>query len=485
LSRSLRKQNPAANEAQADLPPLCVDLDGTLIRSDTLIETALLYLFRHPFMAFQLLLWLLKGKAFLKSELARRASLNVATLPYNAPFVDYLRKEKAAGRRIVLATAADKHIAEAVAAHIDCFDEVIASEKGRNLKGEAKAESLVERFGERGFLYAGNDHPDVAIWSRAAGAIPVSASAKVTRLAKAAAPIEAVFDDRGSRIVAFIRAIRPYQWAKNFLVFVPVITSGDVLNMGVWLSAMAMFVAFSLTASGIYLVNDLADLQADRHHPRKQKRPFASGELSLLFGIAAAPAMVVTGCVIAALLGSAWVILIYAALSISYSFKLKQEPLIDIFILAALYTLRLFAGGEAIDHPVSYWLLAFSGFFFLGLALIKRLSELMASDVDQIPRRGYRRSDRTIVQQMSVGAGFVACMILALYVQSAEVAERYADPALLWAIVPLVLFWQCHVWLATARGTMHDDPLVFAARDRVSQAIVLAAGVVMTFAMFP
>ncbi len=479
------KQDSAASEAQADLLPLCVDLDGTLIRSDTLIETALLYLFRHPFMAFQLLLWLLKGKAFLKSELARRVSLNVASLPYNTALIDYVRKEKAAGRWIVLATAADKHIAEVVASHVDCFDEVIASEKGHNLKGRAKADALVERFGERGFCYAGNDHSDVAIWSRAAAAIPVSASAKVTRSAKAATPVEAEFDDRSSQVFAFIRAMRPYQWAKNFLVFVPVITSGDVFDSGIWLSCMAMFLAFSLTASGIYLVNDLADLQADRHHPRKQTRPFASGELSLLFGIAAAPAMVLAGCIIAALLGSAWVILLYATLSISYSFRLKQEPLIDIFILATLYTLRLFAGGVATDHPVSYWLLAFSGFFFLGLALIKRLSELMASDVDQIPRRGYRRSDQVIVQQMSVGAGFVACMILALYVQSAEVAERYADPALLWAIVPLVLFWQCHVWLATARGTMHDDPLVFAARDRVSQVIVLAAGIVMIFAMFP
>ena len=162
-------------------------------------------------------------------------------------------------------------------------------------------------------------------------------------------------------------------------------TAGD------WLSAVAMFLAFSLTASGIYLVNDLADLQADRHHSRKRKRPFASGDLSLHVGVLSAPLLVLAGCVIAAALGSAWVIILYAALSISYSFRLKQEPLIDIFVLATLYTLRLFAGGEATSHPLSYWLLAFSGFFFLGLALVKRLSELMASDVDQIPRRGYRR----------------------------------------------------------------------------------------------
>jgi 4-hydroxybenzoate polyprenyltransferase len=477
--------NLKANDAEAGELPLCVDLDGTLVRTDTLVETALLYLFHNPLMIFQLLLWLLKGRAFLKSELSRRAPLNVATLPYNEALIDFVKKERAAGRWIVLATAADKHIADAIALHLDCFDEVIASEDGRDLKGEAKARMLVARFGERGFCYAGNDRSDVAVWSRAAAAIPVWASATTVRQAASAAPIEASFDDRPSQIFGLIRAMRPYQWTKNFLVFVPVITSGHVFDGGDWLSAVSMFVAFSLTASGIYFVNDLADLQADRHHPRKRKRPFASGDLSLHVGIAAAPILVLAGGAIAIALGSVWVILLYAVLSLSYSFRLKQEPLIDIFVLAALYTLRVFAGGEATSHPMSLWLLAFSGFFFLGLALVKRLSELMASDVDQIPRRGYRRSDRMIVQQMSVGAGFVASMILALYVQSAEVAERYADPALLWAIVPLVLFWQCHVWLATARGNMHDDPLVFAARDRVSQLIVLAVGTVVIFAMFP
>ena len=476
--------NPDHTGADADtaLVPLCVDLDGTLVRTDTLVETALSCLFRNPLALFRLPSWLAAGRAVLKQELAARARIDVALLPYNENLINFLRQEKAGGRKIVLATAADKQIALAVADHLGLFDEIIASDGVRNLKGETKAAVLVDRFGDRGFWYAGNDRADVAVWSRAAASIPVCASSNLTKLAAAASPIQAEFGDRRLQIRAIARSLRPYQWAKNALVFVPVVTSGTFADSSVWMAALVMFLAFSSTASGIYVLNDLADLDADRQHARKRKRPFASGDLSPIFGMIAAPVLVLSGWALADLMGSVWVLIAYALLSSVYSFWLKEKPLVDVFILATLYSMRLFAGGQAIDQPVSFWLLAFASFFFLGLALVKRVSELIETQVSSVPRRGYRSGDQSVLQQMGVATGFVACMVLALYVQSNEVAERYANPAVLWAIVPLILFWQCRLWLATLRGQMHDDPLVFAARDWVSRAVLVATGMTVLLA---
>lgn len=449
-------------------PALCVDLDGTLVRTDTLVESALAAVKSQPTLLLHIPGWLLSGRAVLKRELAARAELDPSLLPYNECFIEYLRLQRIEGRRLFLTTAADQRIAQSVAKHLGVFDEVIASDGIHNLKGSAKAAVLVEQFGDRGFSYAGSDRHDVPVWTHAASVVAVNAPPSILDSASRCAPIEYRIDERRSNAAALLRALRPYQWAKNILVFVPIVTSGAFLDTSAWMSALITFVAFCLSASGIYLVNDLSDLEADRKHKRKRGRPLAHGDVSLVTAATLVPAMIVLGLACAEAVGALWSVICYIVLSLAYSLGLKSSPLVDIFLLAGLYMVRLFAGGEVTQYPVSLWLLAFAGFLFFNLATIKRVAEITATDTDEIPRRGYRSGDKVIIQQMGVAAAFVSCMVLALYIQSDIVSGRYARPEILWGIVPLILFWQCRLWLSTARGYMHDDPIVYTFRDWVS-----------------
>jgi 4-hydroxybenzoate polyprenyltransferase len=279
-----------------------------------------------------------------------------------------------------------------------------------------------------------------------------------------------------------LKALRPHQWLKNVLVFLPIITANALRDGRAWVAAAAMFIAFCATASAVYIVNDVTDLATDRRHPRKRKRPFASGDLPLTVGLAVAPVLLLSGIALSLAVGTAHVIVFYAACSLAYSIKLKELPLVDIFTLALLYTLRLFGGAEASSYRLSPWLLVFSIFLFLGLATIKRVGELLdlkRQEGRRTDRRGYQTEDIAILQAMGVGASFVSVTVLALFVQADSVAARYTHPELLWVIVPLVLFWQCRLWLSTARGYMPDDPIVNAAQDWVSRLI--AATVLVIF----
>jgi 4-hydroxybenzoate polyprenyltransferase/phosphoserine phosphatase len=458
--------------ATTELLPLCVDLDGTLVRSDTLVDS--LASGSRNWRVWRALLTVLRSRAAMKQQIAEIEPVDAATLPYNTELLDYLKAEKARGRRLVLATAADQSTAAAVAAHLGLFDEILASDGERNLKGEKKADALAARFGERGFAYAGNDRSDLAVWRRAHSAVIVNASRGVAASAAKTTSVERHIADAGSRLKAMLKALRPYQWVKNFLVLVPVATAHALDDKSAWISAGWTFAAFCATAPAIYIINDLSDLKADRLHTRKRRRPFASGALSLPTGLAMTLTLLVLGYYCAAQSGAvAWVAL-YGVSSLSYSLFLKEFPLVDIFVLAGLYTLRLFAGGEATGHPVSLWLLGFSSFFFLSLALVKRVSEMMTRTQGKAARRGYGATDVPILQLMGVASAFTAIVILALFVQEEAVSQHYASPVLLWLTVPLMLFWLCRIWLSTARGYMHDDPIVYAAKDWVSWLVSLA-----------
>ena len=466
--------------------PICVDLDGTLVRSDTLADALMSGMHNwRVWRAFALVLT--KGRAAMKQELARVAPVDAASLPYNDELLHYLRAEKARGRKIVLATAADDATANAVSAHLQIFDEVFASNGVRNLKGPRKADALVERFGERGFVYAGNDRSDLDVWSHAHGAIVVNANRSIAEKAAAAASIEKQINDGRSPFLAAVRALRPYQWVKNLLVVVPIATAHALNDPVGWTNAGWIFAAFCATASSIYIINDLLDMKADRQHPRKRRRPFASGALSPVVGLAMFVVLLTAGAFFALQTNAALWVAFYAAVTLSYSLWLKEFPLVDVFVLAGLYTLRLFAGGEATGHLVSLWLLGFSSFFFLSLALVKRASEMMALARNTAARRGYWPADVPILQLMGIASGFTSVVILSLFVQDETTSRLYASPALLWCTVPLILFWLCRVWLSTARGYMHDDPIVYAAKDWVSWIVsvavfgTLAAAKTLTF----
>ncbi len=471
--------------------PLCVDMDGTLLRTDTLHDAAAFVVFDDWRAGFLLPLWLAQGKPRLKQELAARWDFDPATLPYNGDVVAYVRAEAATGRRVILCTAAHRTIAERVAGHLGVFDEVIASSGDRNLRGEEKAALLTERFGRGGFAYVGNDSTDLAVWGCAAEAIAVNAPAKVRRQLASRHPATRFIDDRGTtsfigRTRATLRSLRPYQWVKNGLCMVPPLVAGDTTDVASWAGALVITMAFCLIASSIYLLNDIADLDADRAHQRKRGRPFASGDVPITIGLALSPVLLIVGAIIGALSGALPAVVLYIMGSVAYNFWLKWKPLVDVFVLAGLYTCRLFAGGLASGHPVSLWLLGFSSFLFLALAIIKRVSELQhTADRQRIKRRGYMGVDIDILQMLGCASTFSSAIVLSLYVQSGAAFQTYDHPELLWGSIPLVLFWQCRIWLSTARGYMHDDPIVFAARDWVSWAVLVCLLALVVAAWLP
>lgn len=457
--------------------PLCVDLDGTLVQTDMLTEGIVAAGFR-PEACRAILAARPWTRSRFKQAVGRATQFDPATLPYNHALLAFLREQKNLGRHLVLVTAANEDVARCVADHLDIFDEVIASSRDDNLKGARKAAVLVARFGRGGFCYAGDSRADLHVWAVASRGILVDAAARTTAAAQRVTVIENEFRSRMPRWLALLKAMRPYQWTKNLLAFVPLFASGIAPDRSAVLAALLAFAAFCCSASGIYLLNDLSDLAADRRHPRKRRRPLASGDLPLLTGLLAAVLLVLSGAVLASAAGILGIVGIYALLSLAYSVKLKELPLIDVFVLAALYSIRLVGGGEATGCRVSLWLLAFSSFLFLSLALVKRGGELAAappSEGSQISRRGYYATDAATLHMFGSSTAVAASVTLAMFIQHETTQRHYASPELLWGIVPLVLFWQCRIWLSTSRGYMHDDPIVYAAKDWVSWMVFVAA----------
>ncbi|WP_166224534.1 UbiA family prenyltransferase [Pseudomonas atagonensis] len=463
--------------------PLCIDLDGTLIHSDMLHESVLGLVKAAPLSLFRLPFWLAKGKAEMKKQIAERTEFDPSSLPYNLDFVAWLREQHASGRRLILCTASDRSIANPIAQHLGFFDEVLASDGLVNLAGSNKAKALIARFGEQGFDYAGNSAADLKVWEHARRAIVVNASTALQADASACAEVEQVFAGMSSGATTWSKLLRVHQWLKNGLLAVPLFAAHGVAESGSWLALLLAFVAFSLCASSVYIANDLLDLESDRQHPRKSKRPFAAGLVPAWKGVLLGPVLLVVSLLIAAQVGPgflAW-LSVYFVLTCVYSFKLKQLVLIDCLTLAILYTLRIVAGAAAVGMVLSFWLLAFSVFLFLSLAFVKRFAELqmqLLHGKHKAHGRGYFTDDAPLIQMLGVASGFSSVLVLALYLNSVDVLRLYQHPEWVWGNVPVMLFWISWVWLRAHRGEMHDDPLVFAVKDKAS----LLAGVV--FAMF-
>jgi 4-hydroxybenzoate polyprenyltransferase/phosphoserine phosphatase len=468
--------------------PLAVDLDGTLIATDLLWETIFLALKTNPLVVFLLPIWALAGKARLKLELARRVTLDPSRLPYRQDFLDYLRTERASGRTIVLATAAAEPLAHAVAAHLGIFSKVFATREGVNLASRAKAAALVKEYGAYGFDYAGNDRADLAIFDEARNAIVVAPDRAASRYQQAHDAMR--FDAPRPGFKTYIKMLRVHQWLKNLLVFAPPVLAHDFLIAGTMFAATLAFIAFSASASAIYIINDIIDLPLDRVHPRKRHRPFASGALSIPFGLACSATLLAMAAAICFFLPPmfAVIIAIYIVSTTAYSLAIKRMLLLDVICLAGLYTLRLLGGKLAANIPLSFWLMAFAMFFFLSLAFVKRYVELQSSGVPEQTRiagRGYRPEDIGIVGQSGVSSGFTAVLVLALYINSDVVGNLYSEPWLIWPLVPIVLYINMRVWVLAHRREMNEDPVVFIASDWRSQifialgaALLIVAGMV-------
>jgi 4-hydroxybenzoate polyprenyltransferase len=479
---------PAPMTDTTPVPPLVVDLDGTLVNTDLLVESAFVLVHRQPASVLQIPTWLRAGRARFKAEIAARAELGIAELPYNTPLIEYLRAEKATGRTLILATASNEKYAHQVAAHLGLFDTVLASDAQANLSGQAKLDAITHHLNGGVFDYAGDHDADGVLWRAARRAILVNASAKLTARTQAQADVERSFPASPAGWRVWAKALRVHQWLKNILIFVPLLAAHDFTGLGTIVQAVLAFIAYSLLASSVYLLNDLIDLSDDRRHPNKCQRAFASGTLPIARGVIAIPLLLAAAIVIAAFLPPLfWLVLaVYYGLTLAYSLALKQLALLDVLTLAALYTLRIVAGGVATAVPLSFWLLALSMSIFLSLAMAKRCTELLVMEQhsgDAPIGRGYVASDLAPLRSLGTAAGYVAVVILALYINSPDITNHYHHPGLIWLLCPVVLYWISRIWLVTLRGQMHDDPIVFAARDAGSRICLVLAAAIMVAAL--
>jgi 4-hydroxybenzoate polyprenyltransferase len=453
-------------------PPLILDLDGSLVRANLLVETMLAFIRRHPLQIFTLPIWLVQGRAVLKQRLAQRAEVDVEALPLNEELLAYAADESASGRKVYIATAADAAIAAQVARRVPFVAGVISSDGRTNLKGAIKATELKRRFPE-GFAYAGDARADLPVWQAASRAIVVEASSSVTAAVRELVEIERVFP-RQSYLWALMRTLRPHQWAKNTLVFVPLLLSGLASNPSALLATFAAFMAINLVASASYIINDTVDLADDRRHWSKRERPLASGRLPLVLGAAAVPLGLAAGFALAAAAGPAVVLAIIAYLvcTLAYSLQLKRVPILDGFALASLFTLRLGIGIVASGAPPSPWLLVFSMFLFASLSLAKRHTEvarLIARGETEVRGRGYKSVDLPLILAIGIATGMCAVLILVLYIINDAFRQSfYGNTIWLWGFPMVVFLFVCRVWLMCQRGQMNDDPVAFAMRDRAS-----------------
>jgi 4-hydroxybenzoate polyprenyltransferase len=461
------------------MPPLCIDLDGTLTLSDTLIESLLLLLKTKPWLLLLLPFWLCQGKANFKAKITEHTTLNPVALPYHIAFLDYLKAEHQKGRALYLVTAADQPIANNIAQHLGIFKQAFGSDGTRNLKGQHKRDFLNNHFGKGQYDYAGNHTCDIAIFKDATHSIVVNASANTQKKAQALDNVAEVFPGEKLTVKAFLKGIRVHQYVKNILLFVPLLLAHTLLNVPLLTACIWGFISFCLLASGTYLLNDLLDLENDRLHKTKCRRPLASGVMPLPLGIVLCPLFIMAAFIIAVCLSKAFliVLLAYFVLTLTYSFYLKRKALLDVFALSLLYTLRILAGMALLHMGYSNWLIIFSLFFFTSLAFVKRyteLNDLTNSQRKALHGRGYHVDNLQMIATFGVCAGFLSALVFTFYLNSVRAVAMYAHPQVLYLICPALLYWLSRIWLKASQSEMHEDPIVFAIKDKTSYCVLIA-----------
>lgn len=469
--------------------PLIVDLDGTLLRSDMLVESLFSFIRHNPFKVFAPFFWLLGGKANLKAKLAAAVPLDVATLPYDSEVIAFLEQEKTTGCTLVLATASHQNYAKAIADHLGLFDRVLATHGETNLSASTKRDVLVNEYGEKGFDYFGNSRDDLKVWPSAHKAYLANPEIGVEKAAAKLGNVERVIRTPSNPWRAWMKQLRLHQWAKNALLFVPLLASHRVGELDLVLTGLLAFLLFGLCASSVYLLNDLLDLEDDRQHGSKRYRPLASGAVPIKTALLVFPALLVS-----AFAGAAWLLpwkftlalACYYALTLAYSLVLKRIMTVDVITLAMLYTVRIIAGTFAFGVSLTFWMLAFSMFLFLSLALVKRYAELRESrskgKTELTRGRGYYPADLDMIASLGAASGYLAVMVLALYIQDRTTLELYNHPQVIWLACPLLLYWVTRIWMIAHRGWMHEDPVVFAIKDRNSLLLGVLFAAVFWFA---
>ncbi len=468
--------------------PLVVDLDGTLIRGDLLWEALAGLARERPWLFLLLPIWLLGGRAHLKDRIARLHTPNAALLVYRPEALELCRTANESGRRLILASASPRVWVDAVAAHVGVFDTVLASDAHRNLKGSEKLRAIREEIGTGPFTYVGDSKADAPIWEDAEEAVGLGAGSRIARILSRHPNSTIIEEVSRPWALPAVQAMRPHQWVKNILVFVPLLLAHQLDDASRLEETLLCFILFCLVASAGYLVNDILDLPSDRGHPSKCRRPIASGQLQISHAI---------GLVSALLLTTLWICLVwlgpevglmlgvYVGLTFAYSFYLKQTLLLDVLVLAGLYTHRVLTGGLAADVSVSPWLLAFSAFFFLSLAFVKRYLELAHARNQgsrSIPRRAYEVGDLGMVEAMGLACGMISVLVLCLFISSADVRLLYRTPGLLWLMCPVMFYWISRIWFLARRGELDEDPVLFATRDPRSYVAGILALIIIAAA---
>ena len=465
--------------------PLFVDLDGTLIKTDLIFESLLLLLKKNFFYLFVIPLWLLKGRAHLKFQLAKRVVVPADRLPINEEFQKFLEQEKAHGRKLVLISASNQIAVESISRRWDLFDEVFGSDECINLKSRHKLKKIKEINSDEAFSYAGNSADDLPIWKESAEALLVNCGDNLAK--KVENKKLTRFDLPYSRTLKLLEAMRPHQWLKNLLVFLPLVLSHQVNDFDLLLLSTTAYVSFCLCASSVYLLNDMLDLLSDRQHRSKRHRALASGELPLVVGFIAAPLLFLGGFLIAFKLPFLFLLALlgYGVLTSLYSFYLKRLFLLDAVTLAMLYTLRIIAGAAAITVQATGWLVAFSLFLFFGLALVKRVTELLnlvAESKHRIEGRAYHDVHTPLLSRIGIGSSGFAIAVFMLYITSPETTQLYSSPLVLWLICPLFMVLLVRIWHFANEGKLEEDPVLFALTDRIGQVIALVCGLLIWIA---
>jgi 4-hydroxybenzoate polyprenyltransferase len=499
-------RNAALMDGSSEVP-LCVDLDGTLVKSDTLVDAILLLARQQPMSPLQWPGWVRKGKAGFKREVTGRAVVEVEHLPYNQPLVAYLQEQHARGRRIYLATAADRGFAEQVAAHFGTlFTGVLASDGTLNLAGSNKLQAFQQQFPE-GFTYIGNAMPDRALLQASVQPMVANPHRSLRRALRRDKTVpHREFTDRRPTLKVVLKAIRLHQWAKNVLVFMPTVLAHSLSPRSLICAALAFF-SLSFCASATYIINDLLDIEADRRHPRKRLRPFASGDLSPFTGLAIVGGFFAIALALALALPHVYASLpgpfevhsllsdpegfvawlgIYTVTTLAYSFVLKRMMLVDVIVLSSLYTIRILAGAGATGNSVSEWLAAFSIFFFLSLAFVKRFSELelmIANNRTKASGRGYQTGDMEQLRAFGTSSAFAAVVVLSMYISNLSGAHLYSHMIRLWLLMPVLILWISRVWLLASRGQLHEDPVVYAITDKTSWLLGAISALIVWLAL--